>query len=91
MSRIIQDNFKCSTYWGCPCLVDEDGVYFTSVVSICLILNDQPYEGELVGVGSMSNMGHGCGSGYSQSGIYIKDLGVTIIPEKYTTMEVLLK
>lgn len=90
VSKIITGKFKCSTNWGAPCLVKENGENVHSVESVIIYLINDVYTAELVGVGAQSNMGHGCGSGYKQSGLYVKDLGITIIPEDYVSLQVTL-
>ncbi len=90
MSKEVVGKYKCSTYWGVPCLVGEDGEMITDVSGVLISLNNQVLEGKLIGVGSTSNLGHGCGSGYSASGIYIKGLEITLTPDDYFVMKVFL-
>lgn len=76
---------KCTTYWGAPALVDEDGKHYVNVSSLEVNVLGEFVQVRLVPVGSSVNMGHGCGSGYSASGLSLYDY--ILIPENFKEMK----
>lgn len=81
------DKYKCTTYWGVPTLLREDGEYMHNVKSVRVTIFGQRCYGELVGVGSERSIGHGAGSGYSEAGIKI--LNTIIIPQEFIPMDLI--
>jgi hypothetical protein len=76
---------KCTTYWGAPALVDEEGKYYVNVSSLKVKILKLFVPACLVPVGDSVNMGHGCGSGHSASGLIVR--GYTVIPEDFVEMK----
>lgn len=69
---------KLATYWGVPSLKHEGGEDYLEKGK--LLFRGVPVS--LVGVGAQKCMGHGCGDGYTQSGLCEED-GTVIIPSGF--------
>lgn len=77
---------KCGTYWGTPSIEDDKGNYYHRITQVDFELMGRIISAKLVPVGEMSCMGHGCGSGYSASGLLIEDH--IVIPDDFINMRV---